>query len=58
MKVRADKEEEISGLDITEHGERGYNYAITAGSPFGESLNTPVVSPSTISDIGVSSHQL
>ena len=35
MKVRADKEEEISGLDITEHGERGYNYAITAGSPFG-----------------------
>ena len=58
MKVRADKEEEISGLDITEHGERGYNYAITAGSPFGESLNTPVVSPSTISDIGVSGHQL
>ena len=58
MKVRADKEEEISGLDITEHGERGYNYAITAGSPFDESLNTPVVSPSTISDIGVSGHQL
>lgn len=58
MKVRADKEEEISGLDITEHGERGYNYAITVGSPFGESLNTPVVSPSTISDIGVSGHQL
>ena len=58
MKIRADKDEEITGLDISEHGERGYNYAITAGSPFGESLSRPVVSPSTISDIGVSSHQL
>ena len=32
MTVRADKEEENAGLDIDEHGEQGYNYAITAGS--------------------------
>ena len=34
MTVRADRDEEITGLDIGEHGEQGYNYAITAGSPF------------------------
>lgn len=50
MKVRADKDEEITGLDISEHGERGYNYAITSGSPFGESLDSPLRTVSTTSE--------
>ena len=33
MTVRTDKNEEITGLDIGEHGERGYNYAIMSGQP-------------------------
>ena len=33
MKVRADENEEVAGLDIVEHGERGYAQAIMAGSP-------------------------
>lgn len=31
--IRADENEEIVGLDIVEHGERGYNAGIFAGSP-------------------------
>lgn len=31
--VRADENEEILGLDITEHGERGYNAGLFAGAP-------------------------
>ena len=31
--LRADENEEILGLDITEHGERGYNAGLFAGSP-------------------------
>ena len=42
MTVRTDKEEEITGLDIGEHGEQGYNYAITAGSPFEETTVLPL----------------
>ena len=42
MTVRTDKNEEITGLDIGEHGERGYNYAIMSGSPFGETPATPL----------------
>ena len=42
MTVRTDKEEEITGLDIGEHGEQGYNYAITAGSPFEETTGLPL----------------
>ncbi|MDR3590124.1 MAG: ammonium transporter [Negativicutes bacterium] len=34
MKLRADAEEELQGLDISEHGERGYAYQdFMAGSP-------------------------
>ncbi|MDD7746268.1 MAG: ammonium transporter, partial [Mitsuokella jalaludinii] len=33
MKVRADETEEIAGLDVVEHGERGYASAMMAGSP-------------------------
>ena len=33
MKVRADESEEVSGLDIVEHGERGYAQSIMTGSP-------------------------
>ncbi len=33
MKVRADENEEVAGLDIVEHGERGYAQAIMTGSP-------------------------
>ena len=38
MKVRADESEEVSGLDIVEHGERGYAQAIMMGSPLTGSL--------------------
>lgn len=38
MKVRADETEEIAGLDIVEHGERGYASAMMAGSPIAASL--------------------
>lgn len=31
--VRAEENEEILGLDITEHGERGYNAGLFAGAP-------------------------
>ena len=33
MQVRADENEEVAGLDIVEHGERGYAQAIMTGSP-------------------------
>ena len=34
MKLRADEEQEVQGLDVTEHGERGYAYQdFMAGSP-------------------------
>lgn len=40
LPMRADEEDEIKGLDITEHGERGYVNTIMTGSPlssaFGE----------------------
>ena len=38
MQVRADESEEVSGLDIVEHGERGYAQAIMTGSPLTGSL--------------------
>ena len=31
--LRANDEEEITGLDLTEHGERGYNAGLFAGAP-------------------------
>ena len=31
--LRADENEEVLGLDITEHGERGYNAGLFAGAP-------------------------
>jgi ammonium transporter, Amt family len=33
MQVRVDESEEVSGLDIVEHGERGYAQSIMTGSP-------------------------
>lgn len=41
VEIRADENEEISGLDIVEHGERGYTESIFTGSPsfFGENEN-------------------
>jgi len=35
MQVRADESEEVSGLDIVEHGERGYAQAVMTGNPLG-----------------------
>lgn len=42
--LRADDDEEITGLDLTEHGERGYNVGLFAGTPnfFGD--DSPAVS--------------
>ncbi|MBR0060751.1 MAG: ammonium transporter, partial [Selenomonadaceae bacterium] len=31
--LRASADEEIVGLDLTEHGERGYNAGLFAGAP-------------------------
>jgi Amt family ammonium transporter len=60
MKVRADKNEEIAGLDITEHDERAYNQAVmSTGSPFESISDSPLAAPvSTISDMGTNSHNL
>ncbi|KMO86017.1 ammonia channel protein [Megasphaera cerevisiae DSM 20462] len=55
--MRADKSEEVTGLDITEHGERGYNQAIMSGSPFEDTLSAPL-NTSTINDIGMNNHNL
>ena len=33
MQVRADENEEVAGLDIVEHGERGYSRSVLTGSP-------------------------
>lgn len=57
--MRADKNEEITGLDITEHGERAYNHALmSAGSPFDSSLDSIMSQASTIEDIGIKTHTL
>ncbi len=42
--LRADESEEISGLDITEHGERGYNVGLFTGTPafFGDTETNAV----------------
>lgn len=57
--MRADKNEEITGLDITEHGERAYNHALmSAGSPFDSSLSSMTNQASTIDDIGIKTHTL
>lgn len=57
--MRADKNEEITGLDITEHGERAYNHALmSAGSPFDSSLSSMTNEASTIDDIGIKTHTL
>ena len=42
VEIRADENEEISGLDIVEHGERGYTESIFTGAPsfFGDSEST------------------
>ena len=31
--IRADESEEIAGLDLVEHGERGYAAAVFTGAP-------------------------
>ena len=33
VELRANEDEEITGLDLTEHGERGYNAGLFAGAP-------------------------
>jgi Amt family ammonium transporter len=50
MKIRSDESHEDIGLDISEHGERGYTYQdLTAGSPLAFSHATsqsePLISP-------------
>lgn len=63
MTVRVDKEEEIAGLDIGEHGEQGYNYAIAAGSPF-EGIqtspldNTALGHAAVVNQAGINSHTI
>ena len=45
--MHTDAAEETAGLDIIEHGERGYNHALSTGSPFGEALQQPSLSAVT-----------
>ena len=45
--MHTDAAEETAGLDIIEHGERGYNHALATGSPFGEALQQPSLSTAT-----------
>lgn len=48
--IRATDEEEITGLDLTEHGERGYNAGLFAGAPsfggIGNELDAVKIFPS------------
>lgn len=48
MQVRADESEEVSGLDIVEHGERGYAQAIMAGNPLTGSVEASAVAMQSI----------
>ena len=48
MKVRADETEEIAGLDIVEHGERGYASAMMTGSPIASLENSSEMLANTI----------
>lgn len=47
MQVRADENQEAEGLDVTEHGERGYSYQdLVAGSPISFlSSSSPMMEP-------------
>ena len=48
MEVRADENEEIAGLDVVEHGERGYAQSVFTGSPsFGGAEAAPFISGET-----------
>ncbi len=40
--MRADVAEEISGLDIVEHGERGYARSVLSGSPILQGMDEPL----------------
>lgn len=48
MKVRADETEEIAGLDVVEHGERGYASAMMTGSPIASLENSSEMLANTI----------
>ena len=48
MKVRADETEEIAGLDVVEHGERGYARALMTGSPIAALENSSEMLANTI----------
>jgi ammonium transporter, Amt family len=48
MQVRADESEEVSGLDIVEHGERGYAQAIMTGNPLTGSVEASAITMQSI----------
>ena len=48
MKIRADETEEIAGLDVVEHGERGYASAMMTGSPIASLENSSEMLANTI----------
>ncbi len=56
--MRTDEAEETTGLDICEHGERGYNHALSSASPFGDAMNAQLNASSTIQDLGISNRNL
>ena len=46
LQIRADEEQQIQGMDVTEHGERGYSYQdLMTGSPLRTPPFHPVASP-------------
>lgn len=56
--MHTDEAEETTGLDICEHGERGYNHAISAASPFGDVMNANLSPAATVQDLGINSRNL
>ena len=56
-RFRADKGEEVTGLDVTEHGERAYNQTIMTGSPF-DSFNTTPLQTGAVNEITVDNRHL
>ncbi|WP_084575720.1 ammonium transporter [Sporomusa malonica] len=49
MQIKADEEQQVQGMDVTEHGERGYAYQdLMTGSPIGLPVNSIVTNEVTV----------
>ncbi|MDF2572527.1 MAG: ammonium transporter [Sporomusa sp.] len=49
MQIKADEEQQVQGMDVTEHGERGYAYQdLITGSPIGMPVNSITTNEVTV----------